>query len=297
MKARPGRCPGPAGAVGPWADEIHLNPRADFADAAAYYGTALHEVGHENRLARELGPFGSDIYAREELRAEISSYMLARELGIGHGPSRHAAYVESWLKVLKEDRNEIFRAARDAEEINTWVMEPEKRPELERNAQTRVAAAQAEEHGVTETPAVRVYLSVPFSERSAAKEAGAQWSKRDKSWWVPEGTDLAPFERWSTETAKATGADVSPVVEFGDALRAHGLLVDGAPAMDGKWHRVPVDGDRKGQFSGSYVGYLPKTENERAAGLITNWKAGVTADKWVAAGATLSAEQKAELQA
>jgi putative DNA primase/helicase len=356
----------------PWADQIHLNPRADFKDAAAYYGTALHEVGHgtghESRLAREFGPFGSEVYAREELRAEISSYMLARDLGIGHDPSRHAAYVESWLKALKEDRNEIFRAARDAEEIKTWVMEPERRPELERNAQARVAAAQAEEHGMTETPAVRVYFSVPFSERDAVKAAGArwdgdakrwyvpegkypaafvqwadrpkeakperatapadrapaatkpepakriflavpfaekneakalgaQWSKRDKSWWVPEGTDLAPFEKWTPGTAKAAAADLSPVAEFGDALRAHGLLLEGVPAMDGKWHRVQVEGDRAGQFSGSYVGFLPQTENERPAGLITNWKAGVTADKWVAAGAMLSAEQKAELQA
>lgn len=353
----------------PWADEIHLNPRSDFKDAAAYYGVALHEVGHgtghESRLAREFGPFGSEVYAREELRAEISSYMIARDLGIGHDPSRHAAYVESWLKALKEDRNEIFRAARDAEEIKAWVMEPEKRPELERNAQARVAAAQAEEHGMAETPAVRVYLSVPFAEREAVKAAGArwdgdakrwyvpegkdpaafvqwadrpkperaaapadrvpaaakpepakriflavpfaekdeakalgaQWSKRDKSWWVPEGTDLAAFEKWMPGAAKTAAAEISPVSEFGDALRAHGLLLEGMPAMDGKWHRVQVEGDRKGQFSGSYIGYLPQTENERAAGLITNWKAGVTAEKWVAAGATLSAEQKAELQA
>src|SRR5207245_1448599 len=34
--------------------------------------------------------------------------------GIPHDPRQHAAYVGSWIKTLKEDKNEIFRAAHDA---------------------------------------------------------------------------------------------------------------------------------------------------------------------------------------
>jgi hypothetical protein len=53
-------------------------------------------------------------YAREELRAELASVFLAAERGIPHNPEQHAAYVGSWIKSLKEDKNEIFRAAHDA---------------------------------------------------------------------------------------------------------------------------------------------------------------------------------------
>lgn len=113
-------------------DEIHLPLRAQFQTASHYYATALHELGHwsghESRLQRDLKhPFGSEGYAREELRAEIASLMLSAELGLPHDPSQHASYVASWVKVLKKDPLEIFRAASDAQKIHTFItgMEPE----------------------------------------------------------------------------------------------------------------------------------------------------------------------------
>ena len=53
-------------------------------------------------------------YANEEHRAELASVFLAAERGIPHDPEQHAAYVGSWIKSLKEDKHEIFRAAHDA---------------------------------------------------------------------------------------------------------------------------------------------------------------------------------------
>lgn len=61
----------------PSEDRIVLPPRGRFPSAAAYYGTAFHELGHwtghERRLNR---PFSFDRsapdYAREELRAELA---------------------------------------------------------------------------------------------------------------------------------------------------------------------------------------------------------------------------------
>jgi hypothetical protein len=44
---------------------------------------------------------------KEELRAEISSLMVGSELGIGHDPSQHTAYVKSWVKALKDNPREI----------------------------------------------------------------------------------------------------------------------------------------------------------------------------------------------
>lgn len=113
-------------------DEIHLPLRAQFETASHYYATALHELGHwsghESRLRRDLKhPFGSESYAREELRAEIASLMLSSDLGLPHDPGQHASYVASWIKVLQKDPLEIFRAAADAQRIHTLItgMAPE----------------------------------------------------------------------------------------------------------------------------------------------------------------------------
>lgn len=116
-------------------DTIHLPEKSQFPSPDRYYATALHEVGHstghESRLDRKLGnTFGSEDYAREELRAEISSMILGQELGIGHDPEQHVAYVQSWIKVLKDDPLEIFRAAADAEKIHDYVLSLENKLEL-----------------------------------------------------------------------------------------------------------------------------------------------------------------------
>lgn len=111
----------------PATDSIHLPDKGQFATAERYYATALHELGHwsghDSRLKRELShPFGSEGYAREELRAEIASMLIGDELGIGHDPRQHAAYVASWIKCLEDDPLEIFRAAAEAERIHAYVL-------------------------------------------------------------------------------------------------------------------------------------------------------------------------------
>lgn len=110
----------------PAKDEITMPERTQFPTADGYYATALHELGHAtghpSRLDRDLShPFGSEGYAREELRAEIASLMLGERLEIGHDPGQHSAYVGSWIKALQEDPREIFRAAADAEKIAGYV--------------------------------------------------------------------------------------------------------------------------------------------------------------------------------
>jgi len=52
--------------------------------------------------------------------------MVGDQLGIGHDPGQHAAYVKSWVQVLKEDPKEILRASRDADKIAGYVMSLEK---------------------------------------------------------------------------------------------------------------------------------------------------------------------------
>jgi antirestriction protein ArdC len=111
-------------------DSIHLPPKDAFKDAPGYYGTALHEVahwtGHPSRLNRstlsDSYRFGDLNYAKEELRAELASVFMAAELGVPHDPANHAAYVGSWIKALREDKNEIFRAAHEASTATDFVL-------------------------------------------------------------------------------------------------------------------------------------------------------------------------------
>lgn len=120
----------------PSTDEIHLPPREAFPEPLNYYETALHELahwtGHESRLNRDLtGSFGTESYAREELRAEMASLYLAIETGVPFNPGKHgdmnldnyAAYTKSWIQSLKNDKNEIFRAAKDAEIIADHLLD------------------------------------------------------------------------------------------------------------------------------------------------------------------------------
>ncbi len=110
----------------PGQDRIVLPLKDQFPDPERYYSTALHELGHwtghESRLNRPfVGSFGTPDYAREELRAEISSLLVGQRLGISHDPGQHMAYVADWIKVLKEDPMEIVRACQDAEKINNYL--------------------------------------------------------------------------------------------------------------------------------------------------------------------------------
>ena len=81
-----------------------------------------HWVGHPSRLARDLsGAFGSALYAKEELVAEMTSAFVCASLGIV--PTvRHADYLGSWLEVLREDDRAIVRAASAASKAADYLL-------------------------------------------------------------------------------------------------------------------------------------------------------------------------------
>ena len=111
----------------PSTDTVCMPPFGDFRDAASFYGVWLHESGHasgaKHRLDRDLsGRFGSAAYAAEECCVEILSGFILADLGIAHHPRRdHAAYVSSWLEVLKTDPRAIFTAASKAQQAADWM--------------------------------------------------------------------------------------------------------------------------------------------------------------------------------
>jgi antirestriction protein ArdC len=103
-------------------DYVQMPPFEAFADAPAYYATLVHELTHwtraPRRLARDLGGrrFGDEGYAMEELVAELGAAFLCADLGLTPGHCEdHAAYIGSWLKVLKDDKRAIFTAAAHAQ--------------------------------------------------------------------------------------------------------------------------------------------------------------------------------------
>lgn len=108
------------------ADFVQVPPQPAFTHQIDYYRTALHELGHwtghKTRLGRDQsGHFGTALYAREELCAELASAFLCAALGIV--PTvRHADYLGSWLAVLRQDNRAIFKAASQASKAADYLL-------------------------------------------------------------------------------------------------------------------------------------------------------------------------------
>lgn len=106
----------------PSCDKIQMPPSQSFHDMQGYYAILAHELthwtAHPSRLDRtfEQKRFGDQGYAMEELVAEIGAAFLCAALGITPETREdHAAYIESWLVVLKKDKRAIFTAASHAQ--------------------------------------------------------------------------------------------------------------------------------------------------------------------------------------
>ncbi len=106
----------------PTNDVVQMPKIETFRDTESYYATLAHEMTHwtrhETRLNRDFGlkRFGDEGYAMEELVAEIGAAFLCADLGITPETREdHAAYIASWLKVLKQDKRAIFTAASHAQ--------------------------------------------------------------------------------------------------------------------------------------------------------------------------------------
>lgn len=111
----------------PSTDTIHLPPYERFVDAETAIAVTLHECAHAtgapHRLDRDLsGRFGSHAYAMEEAVAELTASFVLADLAIAHNPRPdHAAYISSWLTVLKDDPSAIFTAASRAQAAADWM--------------------------------------------------------------------------------------------------------------------------------------------------------------------------------
>ncbi len=111
----------------PGEDRIQMPRIETFTSTNAYYATLLHELthwtGHKSRLDRLThARFGSEDYAKEELVAELGAAFQCQLLGVTSEPmENHAKYLNSWIKVLKDDKKAIFKASALAQKAVTLV--------------------------------------------------------------------------------------------------------------------------------------------------------------------------------
>ena len=119
-------------------DIVNMPPMKNFNNISEYYSTFFHELvhstGHQNRLNRkeiiELNAFGSEDYSKEELVAELGASMLCNIAKIDNDTIENSvAYIQSWLKVLKDDKTLIIKAAGKAQKavdhiLNIKIEEP-----------------------------------------------------------------------------------------------------------------------------------------------------------------------------
>ena len=100
----------------------------EFEYITTFFHEAGHATGHVSRFNREMpSARGTDIYAREELRAEIASAFAAQAFGIDYTQNKymenHEAYIQDYIKVLENEPNELFAAIKDAEKISDYLIE------------------------------------------------------------------------------------------------------------------------------------------------------------------------------
>lgn len=115
----------------PSQDKITMPRRETFVDNAHFYATLFHEgahsTGHSTRLNRkgitEATGFGSDSYSLEELVAEFTAAFLCAEAGLDM-PTREntIAYLQGWIKRLKEDKTLVVKAASAAQQAADYMM-------------------------------------------------------------------------------------------------------------------------------------------------------------------------------
>lgn len=116
----------------PARDCIQLPLREMFPENREYYSTLFHEMvhstGHKSRLNRLNRPgnagFGSEDYSKEERVAEIGAAALMNRAGIETEKTlrNSAAYVQSWLRALRNDTRMIVSAASRAEKAVNYIV-------------------------------------------------------------------------------------------------------------------------------------------------------------------------------
>lgn len=113
-------------------DEVVVPTMEQYEVVEEYYSTLFHEMvhstGHKDRLDRDTltksAAFGSDVYSREELVAEMGSAFMMAKLGISNEKAfkNSVGYLQGWLKALQDDKKMLVVAAGRAEAAVNFIL-------------------------------------------------------------------------------------------------------------------------------------------------------------------------------
>jgi len=113
-------------------DEVVVPMIDQYSNVEEYYSTTFHELthstGHSSRLNRLAtgahAAFGSSDYSKEELVAELGSAFLMNHCGINTSATEKnsAAYLQSWIRALKNDPRMIVTASSKAEKAVDYIL-------------------------------------------------------------------------------------------------------------------------------------------------------------------------------
>lgn len=114
-------------------DTIVIPEEEQFASPEQYIAEALHQLAHrelQNGGAEDMG------MVKEELRANLASLFLSKELNLPYDLNYHVGYANSWAQLLKEEPGELFAAADDAQKIMDKIMNYERDLDVKQQAET-----------------------------------------------------------------------------------------------------------------------------------------------------------------
>ncbi len=253
----------------PGTDKIHLPAIAAFDTMQDYYATALHEIahstGHESRLNRDLsGGFGSESYAKEELRAELACVFMQMEQGIqlnGKHITNHAAYLNSWLEAAKRDTSVFFKAAADAQKIADYVAD-----NYLQSAAVAVTEEESESQEQPEKNPMAEYLRAEQFKRDTEIETVERLSLQEniRDWYTSAypndeaGLDIHP---------KATFNDLNEEVNRPNPISVYGMLGEDSVVRERTFTRLAeLTGSSYESIYSAFLGETAtqKLENARA---------------------------------
>ena len=297
---------------------------AAFNDVLTSFGYELSESADEmffgkkdDRFAYKLGeaPYvlGGDIVEKlgisdnAELCARLTGGLLEILLPMHDKYSYSQWDVGPQVDLIRKDHNAIYRAARDADKVVAWALNPELRQGIEKEFELKkVGSMQAmrqirgSEFGSDYRPDVdiveikdRHYINVPFDEKDELKAVAedAKFCAHIEHWWVHKDSDLSKVAKWESVVPVSGDLSKSPVVqEFTAECKKHGLIFgDNDPVADGFFHKVSIEG-----ADILKTGAYRFTPSRRANGKIINSETGLKED-WVYTGPSVNPNELASL--
>lgn len=128
-------------------------------------------------------------------------------------------------------------------------------PEMQRRIAELEKSEARSEQSSTSVAKEKTWLAVPYEQRDEAKQVAGKlqsgrpaigFDKQTKCWYAQPGADLEKLQKWLPENQVRQAPAMEPREEFAQVMKEAGLVVDGEhPIMDGKWHRVPVEGEAR----------------------------------------------------